>query len=957
MKKLLSVSSAILLTAAAVTAAIDWDQVTNLVPKGATVTVSSNSGDAQNITDHNDGSSWQATGGANKYANDWALIDLGEETTFTDIEIKWEASHPITYNVYASNEEIPYTATEFNIGTEEAPNNVTYNVINADWLENNTPLVTGGENSTAGFTDNLTFASTTARYILIYCTSYNSWAQGYGSRIFEVRVANIEGRDDVTSLSVSSASVTEGESTDVTVAALNAAGSAISIDKVTNLQLTCSDADGVEISGGENGVFSVKGLKLGEYTLTATAQYGETTVSGSAQFVVNYNWAGATNLATNQPTTARQKDADTNEHPASYATDGDEATYYTYDGDWGGGESWVIVDLGQVYIINSVGVSYGANSGGSYRLSFGDEGAKQPESDFQWINNSALDGWTSTSSLKRTSNSVNNYIPTNFVKARYIAVRDTDNPNGKPQVNEIYVSGEVYAPVATTFEVTASSNGLFPGETATISCSLKDQYGDDVATDETPEYTVTGADFADGVITATEKGTISVTASLAELTATTNITVASQDDYCMTGATVTSDNAEANGAYAIDGGADPTKLGNTYVVTDNESAGEHEHWILAELSRAYDLDMIIAIWEGACPADYDVYVGETAENMVKLYSITGHTQQNWYDRFAGQPMKNVKFIKLVTTKNATGYGIKLHDLKAYGTASDASKATQLLISADNNYISTDETIQISTSVLDQFGAVMPDAKVELSVDNDGILSDDNVFTPNGVNTYTLTATCGTLTETLLLEVIADKDTKLSLDYKATMNGDDVNLSNEVSFTELNVPLIITFNKEYDFSLIKIRWEAACPSDYTVTATYSDDNTATILAVADRSFEMGYNPIDRVWDKPNGIIQQNGSMRSNDVSGSASLKAVTGLTILPTAQDHNYTIRLFGIDTYGSVNNDSTSSVALTQSDETNSPVNVFSLTGILLRSDVTRADALKDLPRGIYIVGGKKVVK
>jgi hypothetical protein len=367
--------------------------------------------------------------------------------------------------------------------------------------------------------------------------------------------------------------------------------------------------------------------------------------------------------------------------------------------------------------------------------------------------------------------------------------------------------------------------------------------------------------------------------------------------------------------------------------------------------------MIIAIWEGACPADYDVYVGETDENMVKLYSITGHTQQNWYDRFAGQPMKNVKFIKLVTTKNATGYGIKLHDLKAYGTASDASKATQLLISADNNYISTDETIQISTSVLDQFGAVMPDAKVELSVDNDGILSDDNVFTPNGVNTYTLTATCGTLTETLLLEVIADKDTKLSLDYQATMNGDDVNLSNEVSFTELNVPLIITFNKEYDFSLIKIRWEAACPSDYTVTATYSDDNTATILAVADRSFEMGYNPIDRVWDKPNGIIQQNGSMRSNDVSGSASLKAVTGLTILPTAQDHNYTIRLFGIDTYGSVNNDSTSSVALTQSDETNSPVNVYSLTGILLRSDVTRADALKDLPRGIYIVGGKKVVK
>jgi hypothetical protein len=38
-------------------------------------------------------------------------------------------------------------------------------------------------------------------------------------------------------------------------------------------------------------------------------------------------------------------------------------------------------------------------------------------------------------------------------------------------------------------------------------------------------------------------------------------------------------------------------------------------------------------------------------------------------------------------------------------------------------------------------------------------------------------------------------------------------------------------------------------------------------------------------------------------------------------------------------------------------VNVYSLTGILLRSNVARADALKDLPKGIYIVGGKKVVK
>jgi hypothetical protein len=960
MNKILSVSSAILLTAVAVTAAMDWDQVSNLVPQGATVTVSSKPGEAQNITDHNDGTRWQAIGGANKYANDWAIIDLGEETTFTDIEIKWEASHPTAYSVYVSTSEIPYAETTFNKGTEEAPDNVTYNVIDAEWLNSNEPAVTGGTDGESGFTDNLVISATTARYILIYCTAYNGYATAYGSSIFEVRVANIEGRDDVTSLSVSSASVAEGESTDVTVTALSTVGTALSLDKVTNLQLTCSDAEGVEISGGENGVFSVKGLKIGEYTLTATAQYGETTVTGSATFVVNYNWSKVTNIATGKTTTARLKDADaTNEHPASNATDGDEDTYYTYDGEWAGGESWVIVDLGKDYLISAVSVSYGANSGGKYRLSFGEDGAAQPEADLKWTDNNVLSGWTSTSSFDRTANAVSNYIPTDVVKARYVAVRDADNPNGKPQVKEIYISGEEYAaPIATTLELSASQTALFPGETADLSCSIKDQYGQEMTTTDTPEYTVTGATIADGVVTATAKGTIEVSATLAGLTATTQLYVASQSDYCMADATVTSDNETANGAYAIDGGADPTGLGNTYVVTDNESAGEHEHWILAELAKPYDLDMIIAIWEGACPADYDVYVGETADNLVKLYSVTGHTQQNWYDRFAGQPMKNVRYIKLVTTKNATVYGIKLHDLKAYGTSNAILTATSIELSASTDNVSTDESVTISASVLDQYGSAMPDAQATLSVDNNGTISDSNVFTTSRVGTYTVTATYGELTETLSINVVANSSDKLDLATAATakLGNTAVTLGQEIQFPELNVPLIISFAKPYNFTLIKLRWEAACPSDYTVTAIYNDATTATILAVAGRSFVGGFNPTDRIWNLSDDTTQQEGKQRSN-ATASASLKNITGLEILPTAKDHIYTLRLLGIDTYGTESNEIAANADITIADNADAMVNVYSLTGILLRSNVARTDALKDLPKGIYIVGGKKVVK
>ena len=39
------------------------------------------------------------------------------------------------------------------------------------------------------------------------------------------------------------------------------------------------------------------------------------------------------------------------------------------------------------------------------------------------------------------------------------------------------------------------------------------------------------------------------------------------------------------------------------------------------------------------------------------------------------------------------------------------------------------------------------------------------------------------------------------------------------------------------------------------------------------------------------------------------------------------------------------------------PVDVYNLQGVLLRKNVDRGEALKDLPTGIYIVDGKKVVK
>ncbi len=929
MKKIFAIAGATVLTAAA-SMAVEWGSVENLAA-GSTVTVSSNEAAAATITDGDPGTSWQAIGKANKFAADWALIDLGEVKTFTDIEIIWEASHPTEYSVYLSDEAIPFAPQTFNVGTEEAPNEVSYNVIDSDWLASATVAATGGEVSESGFTETLSFdVAASARYVLIYGNAYNGFATDYGSRIFEVRIAKIQGRDEIASLRIADTAVTEGATAEITVEALTITGSVASIENVENLTLACSDPSAVEITAAEAGKFSVKGLKRGTYTLTVSGTVDGTEIQGQAQFTVKFNWTGIENIAAGKAATARILEDKDVTNPASFATDGDEETYYTYNGEWGGGDSWVIVDLGQVYLI---------------------EGAAQPaESDFKWTDNNALEGWTSTSSISRASNSVATYEPSEVIKARYVAVRDSDNPNGKPQVKEIYVAGTVYeSPVASVLEVSATPDGLFAGETSQVSWTVKDQYGADFESAEAPVISVEGADYADGVITATAKGTVNITATLGELSATTSIIVADTNDYCMAGATVTSDNAAANGANAIDGGANPTAHGNQYVITESESAGEHIHWILADLHKPYNLDMIIAIWEGACPADYDVYVGETEETLEKFYSVTGHTQQTWYDRFCGKEMNNVRFIKIVTTRNATVYGIKLFDLKAYGHSEIESVATSVVIESDVNNISTDETVTFSGHVFDQFGAEMEGEQVLFEVD--GTVLEGNTFTTEDLGIYQAYALSNNLiSDPLVINVAAHKNNKVDAGAQKSTDSEYVSFpeNGEIHFTELNQAAVITFDDEYHFNLIKLRWETACPSSYTVVAADKDGNTRTIFEIEDRPYS-GRGEIDRI--VPDRAESTSSQLR---VSQASALNNIKSLTITPTAKNHSWdTIRLLGVDTYGAKVGTSTSVEDVVAASE--EPVDVFNMQGVLLRKAVAPAEATNGLASGLYIVGGRKV--
>lgn len=724
MKKFFTLLSLAVLACASAIAAINWTNVDNLA-KGATVVVSSKPAEANNICDGNDGTGWQAVADTHPYTHDWVLINLGESKTFTDMEIVWEASHCKEYSVYVSNEAIPYEEKTFTVKEAEGDKpaeTITCNVINEAWLAANTPVKTGGDSSEAGYTENFNFdPAQKGQYILIYANEYNNFGNTYGMRIFDVKIANIEGRDEVSELKITQDgnAVAGGEAVTVSVVPVNKAGEELNLNKVEGLSLTANN-EAVSISGGANGVYSVTANKAGEYTLTATATANGANVTGTMTLNVAYNWNVETNIATGKEIKGRVKADTENPNPPANAVNGNLETYYQYNGEWGGGDGWLLVDLGDEYMVSAIGAYYSTNAGGKCMFGYATDATEvynkitADGTDYVW---NFTQGWNFTNQLTRTANAITTQAFATPVVARYIVIKDADNPQGKPCVNEIYVSGvKRETSVATSIEVTAS----------------------------------------------------------------------------------------------------------------------------------------------------------------------------------------------------------------------------------DNYIATETSVTFSAKVLDQYGAEMPDETVNYNVDGGAVIN-DNKFVATTTGTYTVTATSGDLETSIDIYVIADGNNTATAD-KVTLNGEPVNATGEVQIVTVPSTLTYTFSEPKNFTLINFCWEASCPADYTVTVTYANGTTTSVLDVSGRDFVGGFNPIDKVI----GSVSR--------ASNNANLNNVKEITLNITKKNNNHddwAMRLFRMEAYTDGQSSAIDNIIV----DGNAIVDVYNLQGVKVRSKVKAENALDDLPRGIYIVGGRKVMR
>lgn len=934
--------------------AIDWSSVTNLA-KGASVTVSSNSGAAGTIIDNNDGSRWQAATSTHSTTSDWVLIDLGESKTFSDIEIKWEASHCSKYSVYLSDTAIPYADADAN-GT-------ACRVIDADWLATAVPAVTGGDASLANYTELLSLSSPrTARYILVYNNEYNGYGSAYGMSIFELRVANIQGRNSVDGIKLAQNgnAVAGVGSVEVTATPVNKLGEAMSLDLISNLRLTCN-SPAVKIVDNGGGNFSVSASAAGTYRLQASAMVVATNqeITATLDMSVDFNWDRVENCALGKTVYGRTKADAALANPPANAVDADAASYYQYNGEWGGGDSWVIIDLGQEHMVEGMGVKY-VNLGTPGRCVFGY--AKElpaimskietEGTDYVWPTAQAGAEWTYTPGMARKTEGYTSYAWSKPVEARYIMVRDADNPGGKPCFGDIKVKGvAIVNSVPTNINIVFEKGGLVVGETNTISGVVVDQYGKAVE-NVVPTFTVSGAAYENGVVTATEPGMVAVTATYGDITVTRNFAVADQNDYCLDGAVVTT-SGTGNVKNAVDGGKVITARGGDFQLAPNESAGAHDHWFTVELAKPYDLDLIACLWEGACPKDYDVYLGTSESDMTLYYSERNKEgMKSHSDRFSGKEMKDIKFITVRTLSNATGYGLKLFDIKAYGKNLVKVITTSVSVTSSENFIITEQTITLNGAVLDQFGVAIPENTVTYTCESPYATISDNKFTAQRVGDYDVVATYGDLTSKIKISVIAAAESRLKandLYSEVYYNGEYqvVNIFNNQEITITKVPSTVAVGFRYilDFDMLTIRWEAAAPSDYTVEALYADDSEGTILSVSDRKFVAGLNPTDK-------IIDSSLAYKADESIATANLKRIKQIKLKLNAKDHPYNLRLFGLNAYGV---DSGVLSAVNTVTESEKPVDVYNLQGIKVCTLEAGQNPADQLPKGVYIIGNRKV--
>ncbi|MDD6746684.1 MAG: discoidin domain-containing protein [Paludibacteraceae bacterium] len=340
---------------------------------------------------------------------------------------------------------------------------------------------------------------------------------------------------------------------------------------------------------------------------------------------------------------------------------------------------WTL-DLGQERVFNNIQVRWEGAYGKTFTLAISNDNINWTT--VHYIKGQSLSGFPYEQSID---------LPQ--LKARYIRFHGIERGTGYGYSFwefRVFFAGE--PPMLST--ITASVDKRYcqvSTESANISLICKDQYNQDIDPGEVTYNVLPDASYGTvtaGVFTPLKPGLISITAqaglvvsNTVQIWGTSSANLAYNHLHSASTGESVIDNRPASQAVDNNEGTEWQSHAGT---ADTDEGRTYDAWLIVDLGDKYDVELVAVKFEGASSQIYRIeFIDDLANEWKEGATYSGGAGINPHRDEHSSLSNNtgVRFVRLFSTKAATQYGMKVQELRVFGTV--AASPTKS-VSADVN---------------------------------------------------------------------------------------------------------------------------------------------------------------------------------------------------------------------------------------------------------------------------------
>ena len=463
-------------------------------------------------------------------------------------------------------------------------------------------------------------------------------------------------------------------------------------------------------------------------------------------------------------------------------------------------------------------------------------------------------------------------------------------------------------PVLTSIEITADKTQGSTNDTYTFTVNGKNQFGESFPVND-KVYSADGAGNAtfDGdKMTVDARGQYIVTLKSGDVTSNSvTIDVVAEGQNLALGKTiVSSTEGPENPQNAVDGDEDTMWIANQ---PEDAEKGEGDSWIydaeiVVDLGEEYDVNCVHTYWEGASAADYTVTFSTDntvwSEPTEAFTFVNGEGMQNRHDWLMQDEAVKARYVKVHSTRAATGYGVKIRELEVYSNSPLApAELRHIEIAADATAGHVDTNYNFTVTMTDQYGEAYTlgaDETAEWIVSGGAMTG--NAFKADAKGDYTVKYKVGEIeSNEVTINIVAEGEnilagrTIVSETEGATWpavnaidgnDGSDWFIKDANNSAEFTAEFIADFGDVANVDAIHLHFEGANSCDYEIL--FSIDNGV-------------YTPWQSFTEEPN-VRDRHDWLYTNGTEQVRYIKFVSH-----KVANGDYGLRLWEVEAYGEGN--------------------------------------------------------